>query len=158
MLWMRKVIGSIIESNDGKQTRGSVSGIMSAIPENYADLLHTTALAHVATIGPNGEPQNNPVWFDWDGEHLLFSQTKNRQKYRNVRREPRVAISIVDPANPYRYLEIRGKVVRIDEDQNNAFINAMAKKYINQNVYPWHNAGDERVVVIIEPEHVTKMG
>ncbi len=131
---------------------------MAAIPENYGDLLKTTALAHVATIGPKGEPQSNPVWFDWDGEHLLFSQTKNRQKYHNVQREPRVAISIVDPENPYRYLEIRGKVVSIDEDQNNKFINSMAKKYINQDVYPWHQPGDERVVVVVEPERVTKMG
>jgi len=129
-----------------------------SIPEKYADLLQTTALADVATIGPNGEPQVNPVWFDWDGTNVLFSQTKARQKYRNVNRDPRIALSIVDPTNPYRYLEIRGKVVRIDEDSDNAFINSMAKKYIDQDVYPWHQPGDERVVIVVEPEHTTQMG
>ena len=129
-----------------------------SIPEKYADLLQTTALADVATVGPSGEPQVNPVWFDWDGTHVKFSQTKARQKYRNVNRDPRIALSIVDPTNPYRYLEIRGKVVRVDEDPDNTFINSMAKKYINQDVYPWHQPGDERVVIVIEPEHTTQMG
>lgn len=129
-----------------------------AIPEKYADLLESNALVHIATIGPNGEPQNNPVWFGWDGQHVLISQTKGRQKFRNVQRNPRVALSIVDPANPYRYLEIRGSVVRVDEDPDRAFINSMAKKYIGQDVYPWHQPGDERVVLVIEPEHTTQMG
>ncbi len=131
---------------------------MSVIPENYADLLQSNALVHVATIGPKGEPQNNPVWFGWDGTYLLFSQTKGRQKYRNLQREPRVALSLVDPVNPYRYLEIRGKVVRIDDDTDGNFINSMAKKYIDQDVYPWSQPGEERVVVVIEPEHTTAMG
>lgn len=128
------------------------------IPDSYKDLLHTTALLHVATIGPKGEPQNNPVWFDWDGQHILFSQTKTRQKYRNVQRDPRVALSIVDPQNPYRYLEIRGKVVRIDEDPDKAFINKLAKKYLGVDEYPYNQPGDERVIVVVEPEHVTHMG
>jgi PPOX class probable F420-dependent enzyme len=130
---------------------------MSVIPEKYTDLLESNALANVATIGPKGEPQNNPVWFGWDGTHILFSLTKGRQKYHNLQREPRVALSIVDPANPYRYLEIRGKVVRIDEDSDLAFINSMAKKYLDQDVYPWHKPEDERVVVLVEPERTSNM-
>jgi PPOX class probable F420-dependent enzyme len=128
--------------------------------EGYEDLLawETKALAHAATLGPQGEPQNNPVWFDWDGEFLRFSQTKARQKYRNVQNDPRVALSIVDPKNDYRYLELRGSVVRIDEDPDKAFINRMAKKYIDQDVYPWSQPGDERVVLVIKPEHTSKMG
>ncbi len=131
---------------------------MTTIPESHSDILETTALAHIATIGPHGEPQNNPVWFDWDGTHLLFSQTKGRQKYHNLERDPRVAISIVDPENPYRYLEIRGRLVRVDEDPNLDFINRMAKKYMGKDKYPWHNPTDERVVMVVEPEHTTKMG
>ena len=84
-----------------------------SIPASHADLLETTALAHVATIGPDGLPQNNPVWFGWDGTHVLFSQTTGRQKYRNPQANPAVALSIVDSTNPYRYLEIRGTVVEI---------------------------------------------
>ena len=128
------------------------------IPEGYRDLLESTALVHVATLGPDGEPQNNPVWFDWDGEHIKFSQTKTRQKYKNVGRDPRIAFSIVDPENPYRYLEVRGEVSKIEEDPDLAFINSMAKKYLGQDEYPNHQPGDERVVVFVEPEHTTQMG
>ncbi|MDZ4721195.1 MAG: PPOX class F420-dependent oxidoreductase [Roseiflexaceae bacterium] len=128
------------------------------IPAQYLDLLESTALASVATIGPNGGPQVNPVWFGWDGTYLRFSQTKTRQKFQNVQRDPRIAVSIVDPANPYRYLEIRGRVVKIEEDPTLDFINSMAKKYMGQDVYPWHQPGDERVVVVIEPERTTQMG
>ncbi len=128
------------------------------IPTSHADLLERPALAHVATIGRDGEPQNNPVWFDWDGEHILFSQTTGRQKYRNVQREPRVALSIVDPDNPYRYLEIRGAVERIDPDPDKAFIDKMAKKYMGVDKYPWNQPGDERVVVVVRPEHTSQMG
>lgn len=128
------------------------------IPTDYKDLLESTALAHVATIGPDGGPQNNPVWFDWDGERLKFSQTKTRQKYRNMGRDPRIALSIVDPENPYRYLEVRGEVVRVEEDPDLDFINAMAKKYLGQDKYPFHRPGDERVVVHVQPRHTTQMG
>lgn len=131
---------------------------MASIPASHADLLESTALAHVATIGPDGEPQNNPVWFGWDGQHVLFSQTTTRQKFKNVSREPRVALSIVDPTNPYRYLEIRGKVVRIDPDPEKAFIDQMAKKYMGVDKYPWNQPGDERVIVVVEPEHTSQMG
>ena len=130
----------------------------SVIPESYEDLLEPTALVHVATIGPDGEPQNNPVWFGWDGEHLKFSQTKTRQKYRNLKRDPRIAFSIVDPENPYRYLEIRGEVVRVDEDPHLYFINSMANKYLGLDKYPNHKPGDERVVVFVRPDHTTQMG
>ena len=135
-----------------------MSSRTSVIPESHADLLEQPVLAHVATVGRNGEPQNNPVWFGWDGENLTFSQTTGRQKYRNVQDEPRVALSIVDATNPYRYLEIRGTVERVDPDPDNAFINSMAKKYMGEDVYPWHRPGDERVVIVVKPEHTTQMG
>jgi PPOX class probable F420-dependent enzyme len=128
------------------------------IPEGYEDLLKSTALAHVATLGPHSEPQSNPVWFDWDGEHVKFSQTKARQKYRNLQRDPRIALSIVDPENPYRYLEIRGEVTRVEEDLNIDFISSMAKKYLGLDRYPYHQPGDERVVVFVRPEHTNQMG
>jgi PPOX class probable F420-dependent enzyme len=128
------------------------------IPVGYEDLLESTALAHVATLGTHGEPQSNPVWFDWDGEHVKFSQTKARQKYRNLQRDPRIALSIVDPENPYRYLEIRGEVTRVEEDLNIDFISSMAKKYLGLDRYPYHQPGDERVVVFVRPEHTNQMG
>lgn len=131
---------------------------MSVIPPSHLDLLDQVTLIHVATIGPNGEPQNNPVWFDWDGEILSFSQTTGRQKFKNLGRDPRVALSVVDPENPYRYLEVRGTVERIDPDPDFAFIDAMAKKYMDADAYPFHQPGDERVIVRVRPEKTSSMG
>jgi PPOX class probable F420-dependent enzyme len=128
------------------------------IPPTHADILDSKALVHVATIGPDGKPQNNPVWFGWDGTYVLFSQTTGRQKYKNLQQNKSVALSIVDPANDYRYLEIRGTVADIVDDPDNAFINSMAKKYIDQDVYPWHQPGDHRVVVKVLPDKTTQMG
>ena len=128
------------------------------LPQGYKDLLESTALVHVATIGPYGEPQNNPVWFGWDGEHVVFSQTKSRQKYRNLQCDRRVVFFIVDPDNPYRYLEIRGEMVCVEEDPDLDFINSMAKKYLGLDKYPYHQPGDERVVIFVRPEHTTQMG
>ncbi|MBI2168544.1 MAG: PPOX class F420-dependent oxidoreductase [Actinobacteria bacterium] len=128
------------------------------IPESHADLLSVKGFAHAATLGPDGAPQSNPVWYDWDGAHLKFSQTRTRQKLHNLERDPRIALSITDPENPYRYLEIRGRVVAIDDDPDNAFIDSLAQKYIDQEHYPWHQPGDERVVVKVLPEHATTMG
>lgn len=131
---------------------------MATIPEDKKDILDKRTFAHVATIGPDGEPQVNPVWIDWDGRHLCFSQTKDRQKVANLERERRVAISMVDPEDPYRRLEVRGEVVEVEEDPENEFIDSMAKKYIDRDEYPWHQPGDERVVVKVAPEHTTGMG
>lgn len=131
---------------------------MSIIPSSHQDLLKSTALAHIATLGPDGGPQSSPVWFEWTGEYILFSNLKSRQKYRNVKKDPRIALSIVDPQNPYRYLEIRGTVERVDDDPDWHFINSMAKKYMGVDTYPGYNPRDERVVIVIKPEHTTKMG
>jgi PPOX class probable F420-dependent enzyme len=135
------------------------STVSDVIPSTHLDLLATTALAHIATIGPDGEPQSSPVWFDWDGAFIRFAQVARfQQKVRNLRREPRIALSIVDPADAYRYLEIRGTVERIDSDPDWAFINAMSKKYLDQDQYPFGKPGDEWLIVVIRPERTTKMG
>lgn len=128
---------------------------MSIIPEHSLDLLQSTALAYMATIGPKGEPQVSAVWFTWDGTHLHFALNKKRQKYRNLLREPRVAIAIADPANPYRALEIRGTVVRIDEDLDFRFINAASQKYLNRDATSEEKGeASERVVILVKPERV----
>jgi PPOX class probable F420-dependent enzyme len=134
------------------------TGRTTVIPEQYQDLLTKQSFAHVATIGPDGAPQCNPVWIDWDGEHILFSQTTVRQKLRNLQRNPRIALSLTDPSNPYRYLEVRGVVESVEDDPDRAFINKMAKKYMGQDVYPYHRPGDERVVVKVRPVSTTQMG
>ncbi len=130
------------------------------IPDSHADLLDwdTKAFAHVASLGPSGEPQSSPVWFDWDGTHIRFSLTKTRQKYRNLTEDPRVSLSILDPSNAYRYLEVRGELDRVDEDPDIDFISRLAKKYIDKDRYPWHREGDERVVMNIGPVKTSGMG
>ena len=131
---------------------------MSVIPASHADLLDKATFWHIATMGPDDEIQSSPVWGAWDGEHFTFSLTRSRQKYENLVRNPTVAISGIDPDNPYRYLEIRGTVVRVDDDSSNQFINSMAKKYMGLDEYPYHQPGDHRVVMLVMPTHTTKMG
>jgi PPOX class probable F420-dependent enzyme len=128
------------------------------IPESYRDLLASTALAHIATIGSRGEPQSTPVWFGWDGMHIRFSQTKRQQKFRNLQRDPRVALSIVDPRNPYRYLEVRGVAIAFEDDPDRTFVDSLARKYLGVDRYPWHQEGDEHVAIVILPQHTSQMG
>jgi PPOX class probable F420-dependent enzyme len=125
------------------------------VPADKFGLLASTALAHVATIGPRGEPQVNPVWFHWDGARIHFAMTRGAQKYRNLRRDSRVALSIVEPANPGRYLEIRGHAT-FASDPDAAFINLLAKKYMGLDTHPEPTL--DWVVVAIEPEHISQMG
>jgi len=128
------------------------------IPEAYTDLFEKPTFWHIATLGPDGHLQSSPVWGDFRDGHFVFSLTKGRQKYTNLVKNPTVAISGIDPDNPYRYLEMRGAVVRIDDDSSNEFIDAMAKKYMGVDSYPYHQPGDERVVMVVEPVHTTQMG
>ncbi|GCF09140.1 PPOX class F420-dependent oxidoreductase [Dictyobacter arantiisoli] len=127
---------------------------MSTIPESHLDILQSTAVAYMATIGPKGEPQTSPVLFGWDGTHLFFSMNKIRQKHRNLLREPRVAIAIADSTNPYRSLEIRGRVVSIDDDPDYRIANVLSQKYTGQDATPNMQPGEQRVVAIVEPERV----
>ena len=131
---------------------------MATIPENYADLLDKKVFWHIATQGPNGELQSSPVWGGFADGHFVFSLTKGRQKYHNLQANPSIAVSGTDPDNSYRYLEIRGTVVRVDDDSTNAFIDSLANKYMGVDAYPFHQPGDERVVMVVEPQHTTQMG
>jgi PPOX class probable F420-dependent enzyme len=129
-----------------------------AIPEKYRDLFNKKAFASLATIMPDGRPQVTPVWVDYDGKHLIINSAKGRQKDRNLRRDPRVALAIIDPDNPYRYLEIRGRVSEITEDGAAEHINKMAKKYLDADKYPYGQPGEVRVLYKIQPEHANMMG
>lgn len=131
---------------------------MATIPEKYRDLFNKRAFASLATTMPDGRPQVTPVWIDYDGKHVIFNSAKGRQKDRNVRREPRVAMAIIDPENPYRFLEIRGRVVEITEKGADDHIDKMAKKYMGKDKYPGRAPGEVRVIYKIEPEHTTSMG
>jgi PPOX class probable F420-dependent enzyme len=130
----------------------------NVIPDKYLDLFNKKAFANLATLMPDGQPQVTPVWCDFDGQHVIINSAKGRQKDRNLRREPRVSLSIMDPDNPYRYLEVRGRVAEITEEGADEHIDRMAKKYLGLDKYPYRQPGEVRVMYKIKPEHTTSMG
>lgn len=124
------------------------------IPKDYLDLLkdETKAYLFLATSMPDGSPQVTPVWFSADENHILVNTAKGRVKDRNMRARPHVALVIQDPATPYRYLQIRGRVDGITEEGGDEHINALSLKYDGK---PWTKvAGQTRVIYKIFPEHV----
>ena len=128
------------------------------IPEKYKDLFEKKAFANLATLMPNGTPQVTPVWFDYDGTHILVNSARGRRKDKNIERNPAVALSIQDPDNPYRYLEVRGRVEEITEDGADEHIDKMAKKYMGVDKYPYRQPTEKRVIYKIKPEHTSQMG
>lgn len=131
---------------------------MAAIPENYLDLTTKKAFAQLATLMPDGTPHVSPVWFEYDGKNILVNSAKGRVKDKNVRRDPRVGLDIVDPDNPYRHLSIRGRVVEITENGADDQIDKLAKKYLGQDKYPYRTPTEVRVKYVIEAEHTHAMG
>jgi len=134
-----------------------VEGMATTIPEQYQDLFTKKAFAHLATVGADGKPQVTPVWVDYDGTHVRFNSAKGRVKVRNLARDPRVALSILDPDNPYRYVQVRGRVVETTEKGADAHIDALAKKYLGQDKYPFRRPGEVRVLYKVLPESVEGM-
>ena len=128
------------------------------IPEKYLDLFEKQAFRNLGTLMKDGSPQVTPVWVDYDGKLVRFNSAKGRVKDKNVRRDPRVSVSLQDPANPYRYLEIRGRVVEITEKGADDHINKLSQKYLGKPVYPYRQPGEVRVTYKIEPQKVSSMG
>jgi len=131
---------------------------MAAIPESYRDLLDKKSFAHIATIGPDGTPQVTPVWIDYDGTSIRFNTARGRVKTRNLERNPIVALAIQDPENPYRYMQVKGRVTEMTEKGADEHIDALAKKYLGQDRYPYRRPGEVRVTVKIAPEKIQSMG
>jgi PPOX class probable F420-dependent enzyme len=129
-----------------------------AIPEKYQDLFTKKAFANLATVMPDGSPQVTPVWVDYDGGYVLVNSARGRQKDKNMKQNSNVALSILDPDNPYRYLEVRGNVSEITEAGAAEHIDKMAKKYLGLDKYPYSREGEVRVIYKIEPTHFTSMG
>ena len=100
-----------------------------AVPDRYRDILESTTLGHLATIDANGRPQVNPVWFIWDGTHVLLSVKAETSKYRNMRDNPNVAMSFLDLMRSERYVEIRGAVIELELFDNLTWVNELARKY-----------------------------
>lgn len=122
---------------------------MPELPASHADLLEKPTFAHLATVRPDGSLQSSVMWFHWDGSRIRMTHTRTRQKFANLSREPRVALSIADPSDGYRFLEVRGTVEKIDDDPGGAFCRSLQKRYGLD--FPVLDA-DVRVIFTIRPE------
>lgn len=131
---------------------------MAQIPANFLDLLQKKAFGQLATLMPDGSPQVSPVWIDYDGRYILVNTAKGRVKDRNMRRDPRVGMDIMDPDDPYRHLSMRGRVAETTEQGAEEHIHKMAKKYLGADRYPNMQPGEVRVLHKIEPTHTYTMG
>ena len=127
------------------------------IPDGFQDLLSSRAVAFVGTIGKDGEPQVTPSWFLWDGERVRISLVEGRQRLRNLRRDPRISVAVVEPARPTYYLELRGRIDDLTPDPELALERAIAEKYTGawEDVEP---PGTPRFATSIIVERTTSQG
>jgi PPOX class probable F420-dependent enzyme len=130
----------------------------SSFPQKYLDLFQKKVFAAFTTLMPDGSPQTTPVWVDHQVDEIWVNSAVGRQKDRNVRRDPRVALAVIDPDNPYRYVEVRGRVREITQAGADAHIDKMAKKYLGQDKYPYRQPGEQRVLYKISIEKAHGMG
>ena len=130
---------------------------MVKVPESHRDLLkdETRALVYLATVMEDGSPQVTPVWFNFDGDDILINSAQGRVKDRNMRRRPQVALAISDPQDPYRYLQIRGRVIEITTQGGKAHIDTLAKKYTGAEHFTPGSPDEVRVIYRIRPEKVS---
>jgi PPOX class probable F420-dependent enzyme len=132
---------------------------MTKIPDGYLDLLQDKkAFASLATVMADGTPQVTPVWFDYRDGDIRVNSARGRVKSRNMTEGAPVALSILDPDNPYRYIQVRGRVRRVVDQGADAHIDSLAKKYLGKDKYPYARPGEQRVMFEIEPTSVQVMG
>jgi PPOX class probable F420-dependent enzyme len=132
---------------------------MTAIPDKYLDLLERKkAFAALATTMPDGSPQVTPVWFDYKDGIVRVNTAKGRVKARNLKAGAAVALAVIDPDNPYRYIQIRGRVRRCSEEGASTHIDSLAKKYLGKDKYPHAAPGEVRIMCEIEPAAASGMG
>jgi PPOX class probable F420-dependent enzyme len=128
---------------------------MPKLTEKAKEIIDKRALAHVATVMDDGTPQVTPVWVDYEGDDIVINTAEGRLKPRNLRRDPNVAISMTDPDDPYEMVAIRGHAREITEADADEHIDEMAKKYLDEDSYPFRREGEKRLKVYIEPERVS---
>ncbi len=128
---------------------------MAELDEKVQEALRGKHFWSVATINPDGSPQNTVMWVDPRDDKIMVNSALGRKKPRNLGRNPHVALSWYDPENPYSNVSIQGRVVEsYTGDQAEADIDALAKKYLDKDVYPGHSEEEPRVTYLIEPVHV----
>lgn len=122
---------------------------MATIPDNFRDLLDKPILVSLATTLPDGQVTVTPVWRDFDGAHIRINTDASRIKFKNMLDRPSVTVLAVDPENPYRYLEVRGKVTHTSEEGASEHIDSLSAAYTGQHPYPWHAPDEQRVICYI---------
>jgi PPOX class probable F420-dependent enzyme len=129
------------------------------IPEKFRDLFERPVVVSLVTVMPNGQPQATPVWVDYDGTHVIINTARGRQKDKNMHKNAKVTVLAIDPDDPYRWVEVRGRIVEEDEESGLAVINALSKKYRGVEDYyssnPSRRGQEQRVTYKIEPTHIT---
>jgi PPOX class probable F420-dependent enzyme len=125
------------------------------IPHEFLDLFEKPSLSHLATLMPDGSPQVSPVWVDYDGQYILINTAKGRRKEINMRERPQIALDIVDPENPFRFLSIRGRVVEITEEGANEHRDRLDTRYLGITTYPIRDPQEIRHICKILPEWIT---
>jgi len=125
--------------------------------EGVRKLFEEANFAHLATLMPDGSPQVTPVWVDFDGRYILVNTAEGRQKPRNIRGDPRVAIDVIRQGSEYAHASVRGRVVEITSEGAEEHIDRLAKKYLGRDKYPFRQASERRIILKIAPEHVSSM-
>ena len=131
---------------------------MTKIPAEYQDLLERPIIVSLVTVMPDGQPQATPVWADTIDGNVRINTVTGRQKHRNLAERKMATVLVIDPDNPMRWMEIRGEVTSISEDDGIAVIDKLAKDYLDVEPYPWHNDADTRVTCLISPTRVVASG
>jgi PPOX class probable F420-dependent enzyme len=132
--------------------------VSATISPGFQKLLQEPVFCQLATLMPDGSPQVTQVWVDTDGEHILINTAQGRQKEQNVQRDPRVAVNVVDPANAWRLGMVRGRVVELTTAGADELIDQLAKKYLNEETYPFRRPEEVRVTLKILPEKINEIG
>ena len=126
------------------------------IPADLRHLLDLPIYASLGTIRPDDTVQVNPMWFLFDGERIRFTHTTKRGKFRNLQHNPSMAISVLDPENPFRYLEVRGRLVEVIPDPEGAFYVELSERYGSGSRVPADKA--DRVILVMSVERTTRQG
>jgi PPOX class probable F420-dependent enzyme len=128
------------------------------LPDGLLTLLHQPSLCYLSTVMPDGSPQLTQTWVDTDGEHILINSVAGFQKVRNIERDPRVALTVSDPENTFRYFAVRGQVLNVTEDGAAEHIEKLAQRYLG-GPYPWYGGRDQtRLLITIEAHKISGMG
>lgn len=131
---------------------------MKQLSETWKATLKKPVFVHLTTLMPDGSPQVSPVWVDVDGDTIVINSAEGRVKDKNIRRDPRIALSVTDPDNPYNALMLRGKVKEITNDGADEHIDSLAKKYLGKDKYPFRKPGEKRVIYRIQADSISATG